>query len=407
MTTSSTHGTEPVKFTDIIGDSDLIAALTALHINQPTPVQAAAIPVAMRGKDIVVQAQTGSGKTLAFVLPLVSRLRNEPRNRGTLALIITPTRELALQVKTVVDSLTKEISPALIIGGINSRAQEKQLRDDPRIVVGTPGRLLDFLRQRILNLRNCKAFVLDEADEMLSMGFLEEVRSILSKLPRERQGMFYSATITPRVSSLASSFLVNPTSVLVEVNESEAPKIDHLYCKVDAGVTSKANALCKLFTKEGARSAIVFCNTKSDTELLEVFLRRRGFNARRINSDLSQKERDTLIANLKSGELQFLIATDVAARGIDIKQLELVVNYTLHDQPEVYVHRTGRTGRAGASGKAVSLIGPPDLLPFHALKKQLGIDVVEIVLPKEDPLPHSSPSVKETVTPRAVPVSVS
>ena len=230
-------------------------------------------------------------------------------------------------------------------------------------------------------LLKSNTFVLDEADEMLSMGFVDEVREILRRLPVKRQGMFFSATITNRVSSLANSFLKNPEKIVVEVNKEDQPKIEHCFCKVDGGVASKVKALCHIFADLKPHSAIVFCNTKSDTELVEVYLKRRGFDASKINADLSQREREQVLTNLRNGKLKYLIATDVAARGIDIKELELVVNYSLPNDSESYVHRTGRTGRAGASGTAISLIGPLDLGFFLSIQRVLGVEMREIPLP--------------------------
>ncbi len=378
MTIIDSNETTPLScFSSLLQNEKLIEALNAVGITIPTPVQAASIPAALEGKDLIVQAQTGSGKTLAFMLPILSRILADKPRRRTQAIIITPTRELATQVKKVIESVTTEIKPACLIGGAKAFPQEQELRNDPRVVVGTPGRIQDFLDQKILRLDECRYFVLDEADEMLSMGFVDEVKAILRKLPAERQGLFYSATMPGGVQSLAFSFLKNPEKIILAVSEDKKPKIDHRYLRTDGGVTSKANALCNLLTSRDVQSAIVFCNTKSDTALLEAFLRRRGLDASRINSDLTQKERDRVLDKLRKGELKYLIATDVAARGIDIKELELVVNYSLHDEPEVYVHRTGRTGRAGATGLAISLIGPQDFGAFHALKRFLPVDIAE------------------------------
>lgn len=371
---------EKPDFSALLDDNYLVDALKKLEINEPTEVQALSIPPALENKDLIVQAQTGSGKTLAFMLPILKRIRTEKPARGTTALIVCPTRELALQVKRVVDSISPDITPACIIGGASSREQEQQLRKDSRIVVGTPGRIIDFIQQRLIILRNCRTFVLDEADEMLSMGFVDEVRNILRSLPPERQGLFFSATISGNVAALASSFLRSPKTIVVAKNEENKPDIEHMFCKVEMGVTSKAQALSKLLADSGAQSAIVFCNTKSDTELVEVFLKRRGFDAAKINSDLSQKERDKVLSSLRNGTLKYLIATDVAARGIDIKELDLVINYSLPKENEVYTHRTGRTGRAGASGKAISVISPLDLPTFRSLNHHRGEEMKEIFL---------------------------
>lgn len=372
-----------VSFTDLIPDAAIAAALEAQGIRNATPIQSAVIPVALGGRDVIAQAQTGSGKTLAFVLPFALKLGMIPPARATLGLIVAPTRELALQVCSVVESLNCGLKPACIIGGASAHKQIESLKQDPRLVVGTPGRLLDLIEQREIDLKRCEYFVLDEADEMLSLGFIEEVTTILSKLPAERQGLFLSATLSPRVTMLARRFLKNPATVVVETETGSAPEIEHLYCEVDSSLTAKVKALATILDVREPRSAIVFCNTKSDTEFIEVFLRRRGYDALRINSDLVQSERDRIMGLVRAGNLKVLIATDVAARGIDISQIDLVVNYSIHDQHETYVHRTGRTGRAGRKGSAVSIIGPQDGSAFHLLKKAIDFEIKEFKLPDE------------------------
>lgn len=358
-----------------------------MKIASPTPVQSRAIPSILDGGDHVIEAQTGSGKTLAFVLPILTNLldsmASNAHSNGNFALIITPTRELAVQVNSIVAQLVPGVHPACIIGGEKQESQVRQLRRDSRIIVGTPGRILDLIGQREIVLRKCKMFVLDEADEMLSMGFIDEVRKILAKLPKERQGLFFSATITPRVLSLASSFLVDPKRIEITRQAETTPLIDHIFCRVDGSLTAKAEALATYLKKNTPRSAIVFCNTKSDTELVEILLRRRGFEPKRLNSDLSQKERDRTMSSFRSGDLRILVATDVAARGIDVSDVELVVNYSLHETPETYVHRTGRTGRAGKSGTALSLVGPQDFTVFHSLSRKLPCALSEIAIVAE------------------------
>jgi ATP-dependent RNA helicase DeaD len=367
----------------ILRHSELLDGLNAMGISNPTPVQARSIPSILEGGDHVIEAQTGSGKTLAFVLPILASLLDSEPYSGNFALIITPTRELAVQVNSIVAQLVPHVHPACIIGGERQEVQVRQLRRDSRIIVGTPGRILDLIGQREILLRKCKMFVLDEADEMLSMGFIDEVRKILAKLPRERQGLFFSATITSRVLSLASSFLVNPKRIEISRQVDTVPLIDHLFCRVDGSLTAKAEALATYLKKSDPRSAIVFCNTKSDTELVEILLRRRGFEPKRLNSDLSQKERDRTMSSFRSGDLRILVATDVAARGIDVSDVELVVNYSLHETPETYVHRTGRTGRAGKSGTALSLVGPQDFTVFHSLSRKLPCALSEIAISVE------------------------
>lgn len=369
-------------FSTILTDLSLIESLKKAGITIPTPVQAAAIPRALSGQDVIVQAQTGSGKTLAFVLPILSIIRSEPETVGTVALIITPTRELAIQICSVITQICPEIQPTCVIGGDSIRGQVKSLKADRRIVVGTPGRLLDLLEKRELILRKCRQFVLDEADEMLSMGFIEDVKTILTKLPIKRQGMFFSATLPPRVAMLAQTFLRSAETIQIESNKKNTPAIQHLFCRVAGGVADKANALCDILEKQNPTSAIVFCNTKSDTELISAFMRRRGLNAQKINSDLSQKERGNVLNQLRNGTLRFLIATDVAARGIDIDHLDLVVNYSIHDDSETYVHRSGRTGRAGRSGVAISLVAPHDFGAFYGLQRRVEVKFTELSMSK-------------------------
>ncbi len=374
-----------VSFEQIIKDESILDSVQALGFSAPTDVQAKTIPMALEGGDLIIQAQTGSGKTLAFGIPLLSRLNQEsPKSDTTFGLIIAPTRELAVQVKDALRQISGDIEPACLIGGADINAQKKALKKDQRVVVGTPGRILDLIRQRALNLSKCRYFTLDEADEMLSMGFIEDIRTILSSLPDRRQGLFVSATITGRVEMLARSFLNKPGQILIGDFNTDIPDIEHLYCEVGGELMAKPHALCDLIETMRPRSAIIFCNTKSDTNLVEAVLRRRGFDARRINSDLTQSKRERIMKKIRAQDLQFLVATDIAARGIDIEQIDLVINYNIHDQTETYIHRTGRTGRAGRSGRAVSLIGPRDHGAFHYLRKVVDFDFKKLPLPEDD-----------------------
>ncbi len=374
---------KPITFKDILTDEATLADLDRLGFEKPTLVQQLSIPAVLSGKDAIVQAKTGSGKTLAFAIPLIISLRETVKGKFTAAIILTPTRELALQVRDVISKLAPDFSATCIIGGASAAAQIKELRKDPRIVVGTPGRILDLIERRELILRRCSKFVLDEADEMLSMGFIDEIREILSRLPSKRQGLFFSATVTPRVQQLASSFLKDPVNLEAKVSEDRPPDIAHLYVNVDGSLTGKVSVLASLLEKENGASVIVFCQTKADTEFVELYLKRREFNVRRINSDLTQREREEIMSDFKEGRLQVMVATEVAARGIDIAGLDLVVNYSLPDQMESYVHRVGRTGRAGRSGRAISLIGPRDFGMFYGLRKGLPVTFNELKLDVE------------------------
>ena len=366
------------SFEDILEPrmSWLSEKLENIGISQPTEVQHQAVPLALKGQDLLVEAETGSGKTMTFVLPLLAHLKQGVSRSSTVALVVTPTRELAQQVASVIESLAPESSdsPVVVVGGVNQKYQVRDLRRNPGLVVGTPGRILDLMRQRQIDLRSCSFFALDEADEMLSMGFLEDVQAILRHLPTHRQGIMVSATISPRVELLASHVLNRPEVLAIEKKEreSEESKVEHLFVSVGSGLMDKGRMLVRLIEHYHPRSAIVFCNTKSDTELVEAILKRQGFDAEKLNSDLHQKQREAVMDKLRGDRLNLLIATDLAARGIDIEQIDLVVNYTLPEQAESYVHRTGRTGRAGRAGRAISLIAPLDIPKLHILKKSIG-----------------------------------
>jgi len=384
-TENKTLPPSPLSFSNILPEGSLLNRLSELGFTTPTDIQALAIKKVLEGQDLILKAKTGSGKTFAFVLPLLERFTELGKNKNeTTALFITPTRELALQIQEVIQNLNSSLSPVLVIGGVEERKQKSALENDARIIVGTPGRLMDLIQKKIINLKTCQYFALDEADEMLSMGFIEAIRAILSRLPKKRQGLFVSATISPRVEMLAQNFLDKPEYIQAESRDEEAPSIDHLYCETGGELLSKTLALCDIIETQNPGSAIIFCNTRSETEFVELLLRRRGFDARRMNSDLSQVQRQKVIAKIKSKELRLLVATDIAARGIDINELDLVIHYSLHDQAETYVHRAGRTGRAGLKGRVISIIGPREFPTFHFLKKVLKIEFQKIELPTDE-----------------------
>ncbi len=368
-----------LSFDQILGVGWMVEALEKMGIVTPTPVQAESLPMTMEGRDMVIQAETGSGKTLAFSLPLIAQVRNAINTDETVGFVLTPTRELAIQVVRVIEDLCPDIKPVCVIGGMRMTQQFDSLESDPRVVVGTPGRILDLLRQKRLYLSAVSFFALDEADEMLSMGFIEEVERILERVPTSAQGVFVSATISPRVKMLAERFLKRVESLEVEtkLHEETDAKVEHLYSTVGLGIMEKPRRVIDILEKLEPRSAIVFCNTKSDTELVEAILKRQGRDAQRLNSDLTQKQRNKIMEKLRGENLSVLIATDLAARGIDIAQIDLVINYSLPDNTENYVHRTGRTGRAGRHGVAATIIAPSDIPRFHEIKKVLDIEFKE------------------------------
>jgi ATP-dependent RNA helicase DeaD len=353
----------------------LLEGVTRLGFTTLTAVQEQSLPLALSGHSLVIQARTGSGKTLAYALPALAHLKIGISTNRVQALLVTPTRELAVQVRDVLQQLEPRVKPVLVIGGTSIQVQEKQLASDQQVVVGTPGRILDMMRRKALVLDNCGFFALDEADEMLSLGFIEEVETILKALPGGIHGIFTSATITGRVGMLAKRYLNRHEAVVVETlaeDDYGAGDISHYVVKVPGDLLAKPKTALKVLEHFKPRSAIIFCNTKSDTEFVEAVLRKRDVKAQRINSDLSQSQRQKVMKDLRDGQFSVLIATDLAARGIDIDEIDVVINYSLHEQPETYVHRTGRTGRAGRSGAAVNLVGPRDIGTYFYLTKVLS-----------------------------------
>jgi ATP-dependent RNA helicase DeaD len=360
--------------------TDVRKAVDELGYVHPTPVQLAVFEPAARGRSLVVQARTGTGKTAAFGMPIVDALvkKSQPNVQ---ALILTPTRELALQVASELEQIAKHRGTKIvpIYGGAPMGRQIAALEEGAQIVCGTPGRVLDHLRRRTLDPSNIRIFVLDEADEMLSMGFAKELNAIIEALPRDRQGLYFSATIPPDVERLAQSHLKDPEWITLSSDQVGALEIAHYVYLVREG--DKRAALQKIIEVEDPESAIVFCNTKDETERVAEMLKNRGFDADWLNGDLDQKEREKVMSATREGKLRFLVATDVAARGIDISHLTHVINADFPESAEQYVHRTGRTGRAGKTGTAISVVGPKDVGHLYMLRLTYKIRPIERSLP--------------------------
>ena len=361
--------------------SDIQQSIRDLGWHTPTPVQAAAIPKMRAGGDLIVQAQTGSGKTGAFGIPLVEAV--DTTLAETQAIVLLPTRELANQVAKELDQLGqyRGVNTLPIYGGVAYGPQLEGIEKGAHIVVGTPGRILDHLKSGRMDLSMTKVFVLDEADEMLSLGFWPDMKEIASYLPRKRQSHLFSATMPERVRSLSRYFLNDPEDVEIEGDQGSPQKIAHYYYVCAA--SEKEAVLARILEYENPESAIIFCNTKADVRFITAYLAKRDFNIDQISGDLAQSARERAIAKIKAVKLRFLVATDVAARGIDISDLAYVINYTTSDSPEVYVHRTGRTGRAGKSGVAVSLISGLDIGNFKHMQIVIGIKIAEKKVPTE------------------------
>lgn len=357
--------------------------LAEIGYTHPTPVQIAVWDPATRGKDAVVQARTGTGKTAAFGLPIVDHIvrRSLPQVQ---ALVLCPTRELAVQVASEIDRLGKKknVRVSAIYGGAAMQRQIDEINDGAQVVVGTPGRVLDHLRRGTLNPKHIRLLVLDESDEMLSMGFEREVTAILDSLPKERQTLLFSATVPPDIERMAKK-LRAPEYITLSGDHIGALEIEHFVYMV---ASDKMSALVRIIEVENPESAVVFCNTKDETERVAQTLTRQGYDADWLNGDLPQDAREKVMTRTREGRLRFLVATDVAARGIDISHLTHVINHDFPQDAESYVHRTGRTGRAGRTGTAISLIMPQDVGGLYLLRLTFKIRPIERQIPTEGEL---------------------
>jgi ATP-dependent RNA helicase DeaD len=342
-------------FTSLNLREELVQTVTALGYTEPTAIQAAMIPVMLTGVDVIGQAQTGTGKTAAFALPI---LHNFKSNRKPQALILTPTRELALQVAEAMLAYGRLLKVRVlpVYGGQPYAPQISQLKRGVDIVVGTPGRLIDLMERNLLDLSDVKTVVLDEADEMLNMGFIESVEAILAATPTERQTALFSATVPVRIRKLAERFMRDPQAVSVKRATITVQATEQRYYLVHE--SDKLNALTNLFEMETITSALIFARTRIETTRLASELSQRGFPAEALNGDLEQNARERILGRFRTNTLKVLVATDVAARGLDIDDISHVINFQLPDDPEVYVHRIGRTGRMGKAGIAMSFFTP-------------------------------------------------
>ncbi|HEY4159164.1 MAG TPA: DEAD/DEAH box helicase, partial [Polyangiaceae bacterium] len=371
---------EPLPTFDVLPLSpELRRAVDELGYVHPTPVQCAVFEPASRGRDLVVQARTGTGKTAAFAMPLLDA--RVPRNvPGVQALVLCPTRELALQVNREVEALAKYrgTRSTAVYGGAPMPKQVEAIQNGAQILVGTPGRVLDHLRRRTLEPSTIRVFVLDESDEMLSMGFLPQISEILGFLPENRQTLLFSATLPPDIRRVAETRLKNPEFLTLSGDHIGALEIQHT---VYLSRGDKLAELIQVIEVENPESAIVFCNTRDETKRVAQALQQQGFAADWLNADLAQNDREKVMAATRKGELRFLVCTDVASRGIDISHLTHVINFDFPESAESYVHRTGRTGRAGRTGHAIALIEPGDIGNLYLLKLTYKVKPIERQLP--------------------------
>lgn len=361
-------------FSDFPLSPEVLKGIEEKGYTVATRVQAMTLEPALAGKDLVVRSKTGTGKTAAFSIPIVEKVASG--DRKTRAIMLAPTRELARQVAAECAAIAKykDIRVTVIYGGVGFAAQEEALREGTEIVVGTPGRILDHIRRKNLDLSTIQYAVLDEADEMLSMGFYQDVSKILDQTPSEgRQVLMFSATVDDRVRSLIQKYTNDPQDMRLSTDTDKVEGITHVLYETTPDF-HKVRALLALLDKEDPDSAIIFCNTREDTATVATYLSRQGLDVELISGELPQNKREQVMKRIKSRETQFLVATDVAARGIDIGHLTHVINYSLPDDPAVYLHRTGRTGRIGRKGTALSLAGGQDLHTRLTLERQYEIE---------------------------------
>lgn len=369
------------QFTTLGLSREITDALAEQGYETPTPIQASAIPKALAGHDLLAAAQTGTGKTAAFMLPSLERLKRyatastSPAMHPVRMLVLTPTRELADQIDQNTSAYIKNLPlrHTVLFGGVNMDAQVKDLRSGCEIVVATVGRLLDHVKQKNINLSKVEIVVLDEADRMLDMGFIDDIRSIMQMLPKQRQTLLFSATFAPPIRKLAQDFMKNPEQIEVAAQNTTNANVEQHVIAVDTA--RKRNLLERLIVDLNMNQVIVFCKTKQSVDQVTRDLVRRELAAQAIHGDKSQQTRLETLSAFKEGRLRVLVATDVAARGLDIAELPFVINYELPTQPEDYVHRIGRTGRAGADGVAISLMDENEQKMFESIKELIGIDI--------------------------------
>ncbi|NLO21705.1 MAG: DEAD/DEAH box helicase [Syntrophomonadaceae bacterium] len=355
------------SFRELSLSQPIMQAINSMGFEEPTPIQAETIPIALMGRDLIGRAQTGTGKTAAYGIPLVHSC--DPHLESIQGLVITPTRELAIQVAEELNRIGqyKQVKSLPIYGGQEIERQIRALRKRPSIIVGTPGRLLDHLRRKTIRLPQVKLMVLDEADEMLNMGFIDDIEAIWQQMPDDRQNLLFSATIPIHIQTLAAKFMRNPEIIHIAPREVTVANIEQEY--IETPEKQKLDVLCRLLDIQNPELSMVFGRTRRRVDELAEALSERGYSAEGIHGDLSQNRRDTIMKKFRSGETEVLVATDVAARGLDISGITHIYNFDIPQDPESYVHRIGRTGRAGESGLAITLVTPREIAHLRSIEQ--------------------------------------
>ena len=367
------------SFNDLHLSDEVLRAIDILGFEEPTPIQMRTIPLLLEGRDVLAQAQTGTGKTAAFGLPIVERV--EIAKRVVQALVLAPTRELAVQVAEAIHSLgqTRGLGVLPVYGGQAYDRQLRGLRAGVHVVVGTPGRVMDHIRRGTLDLSTVRTVVLDEADEMLDMGFVEDIQFILDQVPEERQIALFSATIPKRIEALAKRYQRDPQRVTIAQETQTAPQTNQMY--VEVPYRGKVEALTRILDLESPSSAIVFCRTKREVDELSGTLEARGYTAVAVHGDINQSQRERLLRAFRDGRAELLIATEVAARGLDIPDVTHVFNYDIPDDADAYVHRVGRTGRMGRKGDAITFVTPREMRQLRFIEKQIRKKIKPLRIP--------------------------
>ena len=382
LSSANAHAKAEGDFASFRLDSQLTRGLEAAGFSSPRPIQQDTIPAALEGRDVMGLAQTGTGKTAAFAFPILQRLIEEPGD-GPLALILAPTRELAIQIDAEIRVLAKftDIQSMTIFGGVSATTQIKQLRRRPEIVVGCPGRVLDLLNRGVLDLAEVETLVLDEADHMFDMGFIPDIKRILKSLPSDRQNLLFSATMPKAIRSLAHGILHEP-HVVELAHTAPTERVEHALCPIAEG--SKRDLLERVLADEECQSAIVFTRTKHRAKRMALQLSKSGLRAVALQGNMSQSQRDRAMQGFRKGKFDILVATDIAARGLDVAGIDYVINYDPPSTPETYTHRIGRTGRSEATGKAFTFITGEDRAWVRDTERVLGAPIPRLRLPGFD-----------------------